>query len=183
MSPGLAARFDRLEAGRRRALALLEPHERATLNRPPAPGRWSALQVLHHAIASETATLAYVRKKMQGGTALPPVGLASRLRRLLLQTALVLPLRFQAPAATAAVPDEIDPAELRARWEDVRRSWCELLEGFPAALESRLVFRHPFVGLMGLPDTLAFLQAHLNHHIRQVESRPPFRSGAGSRPT
>jgi uncharacterized damage-inducible protein DinB len=179
MGPDLAARFDGLEAARRRALALLEPHDRVALNRRPAPGRWSALQVLHHVVASETATLAYIRKKMQGGTALPPVGLASRLRRLVLHAALVLPLRFQAPAATAAVPDEIDAAELRARWEDVRRGWRDLLDGFPPALEHRLVFRHPFVGLMGLADTLAFLHAHLEHHLRQVEGRPPFRSGAG----
>jgi len=120
-------------------------------------------------VASEAATLGYVRKKMQGGAALPAAGIASRLRRLAVQAALVLPLRLRAPAATAAVPEEIDPAELRARWEETRRRFRELLDGFPAALENRLVFRHPFVGLMGLADTLAFLQAHLDHHARQVE--------------
>ena len=54
-------------------------------------------------------------------------------------------------------------------WDEARASWRALLDGFPAALESRLVFRHPFVGLLGLADTLGFLQAHLDHHLRQVE--------------
>ena len=42
---------------------------------------------------------------------------------------------------------------------------------FPEELLDRLVFRHGFVGLMGLPDTLGFMQAHLDHHARQVERR------------
>jgi hypothetical protein len=169
LSPDLAHRLERLEASRRRAVALLDAHDRVALNRSPRAGRWSALQVLHHVIASETATLGYVRKKMLGGTALPPAGLASRLKRLALQAALVLPLRFRAPAATAAVPDDVDAAELRARWERTRQEWRDLLDTFPPSLEDRLVFRHPFVGLMGLADTLAFLEAHLDHHVRQVE--------------
>jgi hypothetical protein len=32
-----------------------------------------------------------------------------------------------------------------------------------------MVFRHGWVGLMGLRDTLGFLQSHLDHHVRQVE--------------
>jgi hypothetical protein len=165
----LQRRFDRLEATRLRALAILEPHAAATLNRAPAPGRWSALQVLHHVIAAETATLGYIRKKMQAGTSLPPAGLASRLRALALEVALASPLRLRAPAVTASVPAEVDPAGLRAQWDEARASWRGLLDGLPAALESRLVFRHPFVGLLGLADTLGFLQAHLDHHLRQVE--------------
>lgn len=169
MSLDLARRLDRLEASRRRAVALLDGRDGVALNRSPRAGRWSALQVLHHVIASETATLAYVRKKMLGGAALSPVGVSSRLKRLALQAALALPLRFRAPAATAAVPEHIDPGELRVLWERTREEWRELLDTFPPSLEDRLVFRHPFVGLMGLADTLAFLEAHLDHHVRQVE--------------
>jgi hypothetical protein len=32
-----------------------------------------------------------------------------------------------------------------------------------------MVFRHMMVGLMGLPDTLTFLQSHLVHHARQID--------------
>jgi hypothetical protein len=164
-----ARRLERLEASRARALSLLAPHDVAALNRSPAPGRWSALQVLHHVVESEAATLGYVRKKMQAGASLPPAGLGSRLRRAAVQLGLALPLRFRAPAVAAVVPDRIEPALLRARWDEVRAGWRELLAAFPAGLEGRLVFRHPFAGRMGLSDTLAVLQAHLDHHIPQVE--------------
>jgi hypothetical protein len=164
-----ARRLEGLEASRARALSLLAPHDVVALNLSPAPGRWSALQVLHHVVESEAATLGYVRKKMQAGASLPPAGLGSRLRRAAVQLGLALPLRFRAPAVAAVVPDLIEPALLRARWDEVRAGWRELLAAFPADLEGRLVFRHPFAGRMGLSDTLAVLQAHLDHHVPQVE--------------
>jgi len=158
-----------MEASRARALSIVAAHEATALNRPPAPGRWSALQVLHHVVASEAATLAYVRKKMQAGKSRPPAGLASRLRRAALALVRALPVRVRAPAVAASVPDVVEPAALRARWDEVRAGWRELLEAFPSDLEGRLVFRHPFAGRMDLADTLAVLQAHLDHHVPQVE--------------
>ena len=180
MSPDLARRVEKLEASRALALSLLDPHDCEALNRPPAPGRWSALQVLHHVVESEAKTLGYVRKKMQAGASLPPAGLASRLRRTAVVLTLASPLRVRAPASAASVPDEIDPAALRARWETVRHDLRALLDGFPPELERRLVFRHPVAGRMGLADALAVLQAHLDHHVRQVRRAvDPSPSGAG----
>jgi hypothetical protein len=167
----LERRFERLEATRREILVRLEGHDPARLNVPRADGGWSALQVLHHVIAAEAGTLRYISKKMLAGTNLPPAGLMSRLRLLALQAAHASPFRFRAPAVVADVPAEIDPAELRARWDGVRKGWVALLDGFPEELLDREVFRHGMVGLMGLPDTLDFLQSHLDHHARQVEQR------------
>ncbi len=169
MRPRLERPFHRLEDARSRALALLEGLGPAALNRPPGPGRWSALQVLHHVVESEAGTLGYVHKKMQAGAGLPRSIVASGLRRATLQVALALPVRFRAPAVAASVPDAIDPDALRARWAEVRRSWQELLDGFPPELDGRLVFRHPVGGRLCLADTLAVLLAHLEHHVPQVK--------------
>jgi hypothetical protein len=124
--------------------------------------------VLHHIVTAEALTLGYVRKKMQAGDSLPRAGLASRLRLLALEATLASPLRFRAPAAVAGVPPEIDAAELRARWDGVRRDWRELLESFPPELVNRLVFRHPRAGRMSLEHALGTLEAHLAHHVPQV---------------
>lgn len=177
----LRRRFVAMEAARRRALQIIEGASPETLNRAPAPGRWSALQVLHHVITAEALSLAYVRKKMQAGTALPRAGLASRLRLLGLRLTLRSPLRLRAPSVTATVPATIDPGDLRARWDTVRAELGALVEAFPANLAGRLVFRHPLAGRMSLGDTLGFMQAHLEHHLVQVEraiaSAPPAGSG------
>jgi hypothetical protein len=165
----LQQRFDRLETARSGVLARLEGHDRTRLNRPRPDGGWSVLQILQHVITAEEGTLRYMSKKMLAGASLPQAGLKSRLRLLALQMVLASPFRFRAPGATGDVPDETDPAELRARWNAVRASWKELLDTFPGELLDRMVFRHGMVGLMSLYDTLDFLQAHLARHVRQVE--------------
>jgi uncharacterized damage-inducible protein DinB len=169
MNARLQERYDRLEATRREVLARLKGHDRARLNRPRPDGGWSVLQVLHHVVTAEAGTLGYVSKKMKGGTSLPRAGFVSRLRLLALQLGNASPLRFQAPAGAGDVPEEVDPAELLERWDEVRAGWKERLDGFPDELLDRTVFRHAMVGLMRLPHTLAFLQSHLDHHARQVE--------------
>jgi DinB superfamily len=165
----LALRLARLERSRAHALALIEGKGGALLNRPPSPGKWSPLQVLHHVVTAEALTLAYIRKKQQAGAALPAASVASRLRLLLVEAALASPLRVRAPAVTADVPLQLDADGLRARWGDVRRELAALVEAFPPELVDRLVFRHPYAGRMTLAHALGTLQAHLDHHVRQVE--------------
>lgn len=168
MSPAHRRRFEALEAARARALALLDGRDPAALDRPPGPGRWSALQVLHHVVEAEAGTLAYILKKMQAGSSLPAAGLGSRLRGVALRVSLALPLRFRAPAVVASPPAHVDPDVLRARWDEVRRGWRDLLERFPPELGRRLVFRHPVAGRLSLSDALALQKAHLEHHLPQV---------------
>jgi hypothetical protein len=171
MQEPLRGRFERLEEMRHATLARLEGRDAARLNRPRDDGGWSVLQILHHVITAEAGTRRYVSKKMLAGASLPRSGLASPLRLAVLRMANASPLRFRAPAGTGDVPTDIDPAELVSRWAESRAEWRELLDGFPEELLDRMVFRHALVGLMGLPDTLSFLQSHLAHHARQVEGR------------
>ena len=169
MNRRLQESFDRLEATRRDVLSRLEGHDRARLNRRRPDGGWSVLQILHHVITAEDGTRRYISKKMLAGTSLPRAGFVSRLRLLALQAANASPLRFQAPGRTGEVPPNSDPAETLAHWEEVRKEWRQHLEDFPEELTDRVVFRHAMAGLMGLPDTLSFLQSHLDHHARQVK--------------
>jgi hypothetical protein len=182
MTPGLARRFERLESARARVLALLEAVDPDALQRAPAPGRWSALQLLHHVVVSEALTIGYVRKKMLAGASLPRAGLASRLRLVAVQATLASPLRISAPAAVASVPERVDPDELLARWRAVREELRQLLEGFPPELLDRRVFRHPIAGGLSLEHAVGTLGAHFDHHARQIERalrRPPDQGRAG----
>ena len=169
MDPVLARRLAHLEASRRRALGVVEGVPHAVLNRPPAPRRWSALQVLEHVVSVESLTLGYIRKKMQAGAALQTASLASRLRLLAVQATLASPLRVRAPGIAGNVPGESELPQLCARWDEVRVSLEELAGSFPPELLDRLVFRHPLVGRMTFAHALGTLEAHLDHHIPQVE--------------
>jgi hypothetical protein len=149
-------------------LESLSPHGDTAVNRQPGRG-WSAAQVLFHVVTVEELSLGYVRKKMLAGPALPRAGWGSRVRTAALQVVLASPLRRKAPPATADVPAFQELQVCRARWEVVRRGWHELLQGLPPELLDRVIYRHPFAGLLGMRDTLRFLQAHLDHHARQIE--------------
>lgn len=170
MDSDLAKAFARLEQTREGLLAEAGRQGEQAFNRPPRPQAWSAAQALHHVVTSEMLTLGYIRKKMQAGDALPRPGLPNTLRLLALRAFLASPLRAQAPKVSAEVPERVGLAELRSRWDQARADWRDLLETFPDALLGRLVFRHPFAGLFTLLQTLSFLQAHLDHHARQVRA-------------
>jgi hypothetical protein len=165
----LARRLERLERSRQRALALVSGRDSVALNRAPAAGKWSALQVMHHVVHAEALTLRYIRKKMQAGEALPRASFASRLRLLAVATVLASPLRVRAPEQVAEVPPHVDLDELRSRWEGVRGELRSLVDEFPSELLDRLVFRHPVGGRMSLAHAIGTLEAHLDHHLPQVE--------------
>jgi hypothetical protein len=78
------------------------------------------------------------------------------------------PYRFKAPASTGDVPEIADPAEAIAAWGRVRDEWRPFVENFPENLSDRLIFRHPFVGLLGPRQVMVFLRWHLKNHTRQV---------------
>lgn len=169
MDPRFEGRWRRLESERGRLLSRLGRLPEDVLNRSPAPGRWSMIQVVTHLTLSEEGALSYLRKKVQDPSRLKRAGVASLLRRLALGIALRSPLRARAPAI--AVPDA-EPVGLqvsRERWDQVRAGLQEFLDGFPADLLDRAVMRHPSVGRLRLEHTLGFLQDHFDHHVRQIE--------------
>jgi uncharacterized damage-inducible protein DinB len=163
------ARFERLESSRQALLESLQGLDDEQLRRSPRADAWSIVQVVGHLTLAEESTLAYLRKKVQDPSAIPPAGLASLARSLLLTAVLRAPVRRKAPAATANPAASRSLAEARAHWDRVRADWEAFLESFPAELSGRAVFRHPFVGRMSIAHTLAFMQEHLRHHARQIE--------------
>jgi uncharacterized damage-inducible protein DinB len=168
---GIRSRMERLQADRRTLLdsvaAIADDH----LRRPRDDGGWSVLQVLNHLALAEQHTLAYIHKKMQDPSALSPAGPKSFWRMAIVVVALRSPYRAKAPERTAHPEADTTLAAVREHWDGVRQGWQELIDGFPPTLVDRAVFRHPRTGLMSLAHTLAFMQAHLHHHRRQIARR------------
>jgi hypothetical protein len=160
--------FERLEGAKAALLARVGSLDSATLNRRPDPQTWSILQVIAHLTKSEAGTLNYIRKKTQDPAALPKAGLTAWVRVGVLLVGLESPFRFKAPASTADVPETADPVETFAAWGRVRDDWRPFASNFPDNLSDRLIFRHPFVGLLGPRQVMVFLLWHLKHHTRQV---------------
>lgn len=160
--------FDRLEAQKAGLLQSLSALEAPALNRRPDASAWSILQVIAHLTMSEAGTLTYIRKKTQDPKALLKSGLMTWPRAWALLLGFHSPFKFKAPSGIAEPPETSDLLTASAAWSAVREDWRVFVDGFPEVLHDRLIFRHPFVGLLGPAQVMVFLNGHLGNHVRQI---------------
>ena len=171
MNHRLHLKFEQLERATERLLASAEAlgPDSAT---PPAPGQWSATQVVHHLLYIEGNIIQYLDKKIQAEERLPRVGLFTRARARLVRLILRLPgFKVKAPRGVATLTDAGNlPAlpELRRTWEALRRQLERLLNEFPGRLLNRAVFPHPRSGRINIYQVMEFLLDHLLHHQQQM---------------
>ena len=146
MREKLRRKFDRLEAMRERATAMVERVSPEKAAAAPEPGKWSAAQILHHVASAELGSLEYIRKKTQTPDTVPPAGLMCALRTFALEAALASPFRFKAPEVVANVPDNPPIDEVLSNWSRVRNDLREMIDTLPEDLLGRALFRHPAAG-------------------------------------
>ena len=105
MNHRLHLKFEQLERATNQLLASAEALG-PDLAKVPAPGQWSATQVVHHLLFIEGNIIQYVQKKMRSEELLPKVGLITRLRVGFVRLLLRLPgLKFKAPRGVATPTD------------------------------------------------------------------------------
>ncbi|MEO8360810.1 MAG: DinB family protein [Vicinamibacteria bacterium] len=164
----LKAGFARMEGQKADLMKSLASLDAGVLNKKPDAATWSILQVVAHLTKSERGTLQYIKKKTQDPAALPNAGLVPWLRIGVLVAGIESPMKFKAPKGIADVPETGDFQEMSLLWAEIREDWREYVDAFPEALANKMIFRHPFVGLLGPTQTMIFLNAHLTNHIRQI---------------
>jgi uncharacterized damage-inducible protein DinB len=162
----LLARFARMEAERRQFLSKLEHLDPSLLAASPAPGAWSVAQVVRHLAIAEARSTDYLEKKLNvGGHA--PVGADALFRLALLRAAMILPLRYKAPAIVATVPP-CTFAEARSEWDRVRQRMAASYTALPEELVGHGLYKHPAAGKLNVLQGLAFMGDHVRHHRKQV---------------
>ncbi|GAA4349625.1 hypothetical protein GCM10023185_06500 [Hymenobacter saemangeumensis] len=171
MNHRLHLKFEQLERATNKLLASVDALG-AEADRQPAPGQWSATQVVHHLFFIESNIIRYVDKKLQADEALPKVDIFTRLRARFVRLMLRLPgLKYKAPRGVATSTDAGEhPSlpELRAEWESTRRQLERLLSNFPGPLLNRAIFPHPRSGRLTIYQVMEFLLDHLLHHQQQI---------------
>lgn len=162
--------LDTLERERLELADLLRFRSAEELNHAPGPGKWSAIQVMHHLIISEELSLGYLKKKTSFQSNFEKAGLKTSLRKGLLKIYLSLPFKFKAPKG---VSDEALPAfgtleETMDRWEKARQAMAAFLSQAPEGYSDKEIYRHPFAGKLTLEGMLEFFLAHFRRHREQV---------------
>lgn len=146
--------------------------EEERLNRKPADGGWSAIQVVQHLILVETKSLGYVRKKLSFNPELKRAGLGAWWRMLALRfsVSFVSPFKFKAPQAVGNdfIPETATLESSRQAWANIRAEWSDFFAQMPPELTDKAVYRHPVAGRLNWLQMLDFLQAHFERHRRQA---------------
>jgi uncharacterized damage-inducible protein DinB len=171
MNHRLHLKFEQLERATERLLASAEALGPDS-TKAPAPGQWSAAQVVHHLLFIEGNIIQYIQKKLQAEEQLPKVGLFTRLRARFVRLLLRLPgLKYKAPRGVATLTDTGEVGtlpELRQTWNASRRQLERLLNEFPGRQLNRAIFPHPRSGRITICQVMDFLLDHLLHHQQQM---------------
>jgi len=165
----LLAPFAALERRKRDFLARLCTLDDAQLGFRPAPGSWSLVDVADHLSKIEAQVAAGIVKGLPPGKDRRTLKHAVMLPIVLFT--LALPVRVKVPGNAGGVTPEPGRslAGVRADWEAHRAALAAALGALDDAGVERMVLRHPIAGPANARQTLAFLNAHFDHHRFQVD--------------
>ena len=133
----------------------------------PAPGSWSALDLVEHLVLVEEEVLRGIPDR-------PPTrSLADSAR-----AAVVLPLlyltfarggRLRAPTRAILPVGGSTLAQLEARWTRARANLRAVLQLLGPEDLSRPFLRHPVIGWLTTLEGLGFIERHVAHHLHRVQ--------------
>ena len=166
----LKKQFEVLQQKRKQLIEIVASADAGLLNRSPAEGKWSILQILYHVRASEAGTLRYIEKKLS----FSPDGLASSsflsgAKLLLLEITLRSPLKFKAPKGLDVFPEKLALEEINADWDQSDKGFLQLIDRLDERQLGWQLFKHPIIGRLDMQQTIKFMISHFDHHARQIK--------------
>lgn len=168
MHPDLEMRWKKLEATKQQFTSL-PSSKQLQAHAQPIEG-WSFAQVVEHLLASEGGTLGYMRKKCSGGWEILEDASAEHHEK---SRAIIERLesneRYLAPDVLPQPTNAIALNELLAQWDEQRQELLKFIREIQPNHFHKLVFRQPAAGMLTVLHALAFMEAHLRHHLPQAE--------------
>lgn len=168
MHPEIASRIQQLENSKR---LMEEAIASSAINPHTGPaGAWSIAQVVEHILASETGTLGYMKKKSSGGwDSLEDAGDEHRASSAAINARLESNERYKAPDVLPEPSNALALGELFEKWNALRIELVEFVSHIQPEHFHKLVFRQPAAGMLTVLHALDFMDAHLRHHLPQIE--------------
>jgi uncharacterized damage-inducible protein DinB len=163
--PSLVAIYDNLHKARTGLLKTADALAPGEWRTNPAPGNWSAAEVIAHLTMVERAVITGARRMVQDQAKPVPF-----LRRFHLPTRAV---RYRLIRRESPIP--LDPALLAekepmlAALNTVREATFAFLRETAARDLSAYRWRHPFVGSLNLYQWFALLANHEVRHTKQIQ--------------
>lgn len=170
MHPSYRSKFLALESELNKLLEELSDVPDEDLEKKPAPGAWSILEIMQHMMLAEKTSVAYVKKKTSYPDSLLNARWNDHLRKFNLYLFLHIPIKVKAPAVVNESKFEPDFTyeDLIEDWREVRQNLMDFLESVPDEWVNKLAYRHSFAGRMTLDGMLLFFRDHFKRHKKQI---------------
>ncbi len=164
-----AAMWEDFEQAKTGLLTFLADWEIGQIALNPDDGSWDAIQVLHHLVVSEKATLGYLMNKTQAEPSdLPFLSYDERKSGQKLIKRLHSEERYAMPAGLSLPESSFDLGDLKAEWDELRDNYRSFLANLSPLYYGRFIFRHPIAGPLAMEETIGFLTGHIRHHMHQL---------------
>jgi hypothetical protein len=126
---------------------------------------------MQHLMKSEAAALNYVKKKLSYNPELEKAGVLSGFRSTILNFALSIPLKIQAPDNVSgdALATDLTFWEVAKEWKAQRKEMATYLESLPEDFFVMDLYKHPASGTMTLSSMLSFFNRHVDRHNKQIK--------------
>jgi hypothetical protein len=168
MNRTLESLLGRIQGDFEKLLQMLDKLDKQSLEKSPAPGKWSVTQVMYHLNSAESRSIIYVSKKRLGAEQLKPTGLFAQLRLFAARFAFYLPLKFRAPNLLGGVPEHVSYEQIRNEWIKTRSELEALLNSLSDEEIRKPIFRQPTFGRWNIFQMLGFMKTHFNRHRLQM---------------
>lgn len=159
-------KLNRLDADTDKIYASLEGISDENLNN--SSYGWSIIQVLSHLNSAESASLKYMRKKIQAGDKMQNYGPTNAFRMWLCNSALKSALKWKAPSYISQ-PPVYKYDEMKQKWAETRTSIRQFVDEYPDEWLNKLVYKHPLGGRQNLDRAVESFIYHQIHHIHQIK--------------
>jgi uncharacterized damage-inducible protein DinB len=165
MPPRAQNLLTRIDRQRRTVLAEVGALSAERLMFRPAPGSWSALDVVEHLVKVEEGIVSRVRKReprtwREAARAKASLGLMS--------VYFALGRKFKVPTQAVLPLGGTTLADLSQRWEESQTALRSSIEQLAPREHALPMMRHPVLGLLTAAETLTFVLRHIAHHHRQI---------------
>lgn len=162
--------FEKLEKQRLEIYASIDSLNDEQRHYSIAQEKWNSLQVMLHLVTAEKLSLIYMKRKVNSEDELQNAGFKSWLRLLTLKLAFNLPFKYTAPKRTDATGMDPDYEDLKSDWKKVRSQLKYLIENLDEKVLKSEILKHPRVGMINMKQALDFMEIHVAHHQKQIES-------------
>ncbi|MGH7616448.1 MAG: DinB family protein [Gemmatimonadaceae bacterium] len=133
----------------------------------PAPGRWSAAQVVHHVVIVERLVAQRVRGLIEQAKSLQPEHDASSILEILQPHRMTLRTR-RIVTSSGAEPRETNAAGVWTDFEETRRTFNAVVASGDGLQLGAVSAPHPALGELSGYGWIAFAGAHAARHAAQI---------------